>query len=87
MIMSLGMMGGINGNSQDSSLQQVSIGCAWIAGETEVGPDATSAWSRASDITGGICVGMAVNGAYHAYATSTNPVGWGYWAVTGLFGL
>jgi hypothetical protein len=90
MIMSLGLMGGINGNSQDSTdcnLQQVSIGCAWIAGETEVGPGATSAWSKASDICKDVCTVMAANGAYHSYVSTTTPPGWGYWAVTALFGL
>jgi hypothetical protein len=35
MIMSLGMMGGINGNSQDSSLQQVSATAGYFATQTE----------------------------------------------------
>jgi hypothetical protein len=90
MIMSLGLMGGINGNSQDSTdcnLQQVSVGCAWIAGETEVGPGATSAWSKASEITGGICVTMAGLGAYHSYVSTSTPPGWVYWGITALLGV
>lgn len=87
-VVSLGIMqkiGQDNHQNEEVSLQQVSVGCAYMAGDSEGG--ASSAWDRASDITGAVAAGMAINGAYHAYATTTNPVGWGYWAVTGVIGL
>jgi len=85
MVMSLGIMGSMNVKGYDIGIQQVSVGCAYVAGSTEGGT--SGAWSQAGEITGAIAAGMAINGAYHAYATTTNPVGWGYWATTALVGL
>ena len=37
-VMSLGVMNGVNSRISDSGFQQVSIGCGYMAGETEGGP-------------------------------------------------
>lgn len=72
-------------SEKQSAAQQVAVGCGYVAGETEGG--ASGAWNTAADALGATAAGMAINGAYHAYATTTNPVGWGYWAVTACVGL
>jgi hypothetical protein len=87
MVLSLGLMGGISNQSNDSNLQQVSLGCAWIAAETEIGAGARAAWAKASNITEGICIAMAANGAYHSYVSTSTPPGWVYWGITALFGV
>jgi hypothetical protein len=85
MIMSLGVMGGINGKSQDSNLQQVSIGSAWVASETEGGISGAAA--ALSIMSGGVAINMASAGATAAPLTTTNPFGLGYWVATGILAL
>jgi hypothetical protein len=85
MVMSLGVMMGINQKSNDSNLQQVGLGCAIGAHYTEGGLSA--GLSYGAGVCGGTASGMAVVGAYGAAATTTNPVGWGYWVVTGVVAL
>jgi hypothetical protein len=86
MIMSLGVMGGINSTSHsESNLQQVSVGAGYMAGATEGG--ASGAWSAVSNITACTSSGMAIYGAASVVGTATNPVGWGYWAITGVIAL
>jgi hypothetical protein len=85
MIMSLGMMSGINSKTTDSNVQQVSMGCAAASACTE---DAWSAgFSQAASITGDICVGIFVGGATASVVSTTNPVGWGWWLTTAVAGL
>ncbi|MDR2131339.1 MAG: hypothetical protein LBP56_09300 [Odoribacteraceae bacterium] len=85
MVLSLGLMGGINGKSHDSSLQQISMGSAWLASGTEGG--VSGAATALSVISGGIAINMASAGATAAPVTTTNPYGWGYWLVTGALAL
>lgn len=49
-VMSLGVMNGVNSRISDSGFQQVSIGCGYMAGETEGG--ASGAWTAASALSG-----------------------------------
>jgi hypothetical protein len=85
MIMSLGVMQGIKTKSNDSSLQQIGVGAAYVVGETEGGT--SSAWSALSDWCIGVSSGGAVVGLGSIYITGTNPVGWGYWATIGTIRL
>jgi hypothetical protein len=85
MIMSLGVMGGINSKSNDSNLQQAGIGCAYMSGVTEGG--ASNAWSAGADWCIGVSSGGAIAGLAGSVLSTTNPVGWGYWVGVGLIGL
>jgi hypothetical protein len=85
MVISLGAMGGISLKTQNANLQQVGIGCGYMAGVTEGG--ASGAWAAASNLACCTSSGMAVLGAGASIVSTTNPVGWGYWAVTGVIGL
>jgi hypothetical protein len=79
MVMSLGMMGGINGESYDSNVQQAAAVCYIAASNSE---------STTGSITGYVASGLAAGvGAYGielgggllfgtVAATVTNPVGW-----------
>jgi hypothetical protein len=85
MVMSLGVMQGINAKANDSNLQQCSVASGYMAGATEGG--ASGAWQAASNWCGTVSAGMAVVGLGSIYISGTNPVGWGYWTVTGLLAL
>jgi hypothetical protein len=86
MVMSLGVMNGINsGKTNDSSLQQVGVGCAYVAGETEGG--VSNAWNAASNWCLTVSAGGAIAGLTGAAFSTTNPVGWGYWASVGVIAL
>ncbi|MDR2805867.1 MAG: hypothetical protein LBB85_09590 [Dysgonamonadaceae bacterium] len=86
MVMSLGVMNGINSKeTNDSSLQQVGVGAGYMAGVTEGG--ASGAWSAVSNLAVGTASGMAAVGLGSIYISGTTPVGWGYWVVTGVVGL
>jgi hypothetical protein len=85
MIMSLGVMSGINAKSNDSNLQQVGVGAGYMAGATEGG--ASGAWSAVSDLAVGTASGMAGVGLGSIYISGTTPVGWAYWVVTGVVAL
>ncbi|GIZ16312.1 hypothetical protein RCZ15_15170 [Capnocytophaga catalasegens] len=83
MIMSLGIMGGVNKtNKIDSNLQQVAVGCGYMASQSE-GGGATGAWMAAS----GVATGFAVNVAYGAAVNTWNPAGWVGWGVAGISAL
>jgi hypothetical protein len=85
MIMSLGVMNGINSKTNDSSLQQIGVGAGYMAGVTEGG--ASGAWSAVSNLSVETASGMAAVGLGSIYISGTTPVGWGYWVVTGIVGL
>jgi len=85
MVLSMGAMGSISQNHEDLSTTQVGIGCGYMAGSTEGG--ASGAWNAASNVCTGAAGGMAAAGAAASVVSTTNPVGWGYWAVTGLVAL
>jgi len=87
MIFSLALMQGVatTSNKQDVNLQQVSIGAGYMAGETEGGD--SGAWGAVSTMAAGTASGMATVGVGAAVLTTTNPVGWGYWAITGVVAL
>ena len=68
MVVSMGAMGGINKKSADTNLQQVSIGCGYMAGQ---GGDYAGAWGACSAAAGllansawainplaGVCAGL-----------------------------
>jgi hypothetical protein len=81
MIMSLGVMGvmgGISSNANDSNLQQVTVGCGYMAGSTEDG--ASGAWTAATGID------VTVTGyLFNAFLVNAcNPLGW---ACTGVAAL
>jgi hypothetical protein len=75
MIMSLGMMGGINGNSHDSNLQQAAAVCNYAASNNEsslaqvVGYTAAGLASGVGGYVGSTGLGIVVGAA-------SNPVGW-----------
>jgi hypothetical protein len=86
MIMSLGVMNGINSKKMnDSNLQQIGVGAGYLSGATEGG--ASGAWGAVSNLAVGTASGMAAVGLGSIYISGTTPVGWGYWAVTGIVGL
>ena len=85
MVMSLGVMGGIATQNSGANLQQLAVGCGYMAGATEGG--ASGAWTAAAGVLGGTAAGLATAGGYAAVATTTNPVGWGFWAVTAVIAL
>jgi hypothetical protein len=71
-IMSLGMMSGINEKLKDNNLQQITFGCAYMAaGGSEEGPAMQAAWALTSaygyNVTSGLVTAALVNG--------WNPVG------------
>lgn len=80
MVLSLGFMQG-NYKSNSSNLQQVSIGCGYMAGETEGG--ASGAWTAASGIAGGASIAVG----YGALTNAWNPAGWVGGAVAGVCAL
>ncbi|MDC9722853.1 MAG: hypothetical protein PSN34_08770 [Urechidicola sp.] len=77
MIFSLALMQGVatTSNKQNVSLQQVSAGCAYMAGESEGGEAA--AWYAAAAMSGGVAVNVATGGSFLWW----NPVGWGAFGV------
>jgi len=88
MVMSLGVMGGMNAKNHDANLQQVGLGAAYVAGTTEGG---TSAVALAVSV---YCIGTSSNltsagltaTAATGGAASANPFGVGYWIGTaGIF--
>lgn len=79
-VISLGVMGGIN-NNNDSSLQQVGIGCAYMSTSSEGG--AVGAWGAASVIALGAAQQIATGGTILGWT----PVGWGMWVGAGVYGL
>lgn len=88
MIFSLAFMQGINQKSvqqQDRNLQQLGLGAAYASGETEGGVSTACAYVAAT--CGTLATGMAGFGVSTFYLSGTTPVGWGYWAVTGLIAL
>ena len=85
MVMSLGVMSGINKNSSDSNVQQVGAVCAYISGETEGG--VSSALSYAADWCGAASAGAAAGGVIAAAVSTTNPIGWGFWVGVGCVAL
>lgn len=80
-IISLGIMGGINENSTDSTLQQVALGCGYMAGEAEGG--ASGAWTVGAALATGAAGQIATGGTFLGW----NPVGWGMWAGAGVCAL
>jgi hypothetical protein len=84
MVMSLGIMNGINKEAKDNNLQQVTYGCAYMAcGGSEGGPAMQAAWvlvgAYGYDVTSGLVVAAVTNG--------WNPAGWvcgGAAIITGL---
>ncbi|MCF0191187.1 MAG: hypothetical protein HUJ96_07995 [Marinilabiliaceae bacterium] len=56
-----------------------------MAGSTEGGW--SGFWDSASNMTACAAGGMAAYGIGTAYVSTTNPIGWTYWAVTGVIGL
>lgn len=79
-VMSLGVMGGIN-NSNDSSLQQVGIGCEYMSTASEGG--AVGAWGAAGAIALGAAGQIATGGTILGWT----PVGWGMWVGAGVCAL
>ncbi|MBY2897306.1 hypothetical protein J8K87_16025 [Bacteroides fragilis] len=79
-VISLGVIGGIN-NNNDSSLQQVSLGCGYMATSSEGG--AIGAWTAASAMTGMAAEQIATGGTFLGWT----PVGWGMWAGAGVCAL
>lgn len=61
-VMSLGVMNGVNSRISDSGFQQVSIGCGYMAGETEGG--ASGAWTAASALSGAAAGQIATGGSF-----------------------
>jgi hypothetical protein len=58
-------------------MQQVSIGAAYMGGNSEGG--AQAGWYAASAISGGIAVNVATGGSFLWW----NPVGWAAFGVAG----
>lgn len=85
MVFSLAFMQGVCKYNSDVSLQQVSVGAGYMAGETEGG--ASGAWASVAGMTGSYAAGGAIYGVSTIYATGTNPVGWVYWGTVGLSAL
>lgn len=77
-VMSLGVMNGVNSRISDSDFQQVSIGCGYMAGETE--GSASGAWTAASALSGATVGQIATGGSFLGWP----PVGWGMWAGAGV---
>ena len=72
MVMSLGMMGGINSNN-GHSLEQITFGCAYMAaGGSEGGPAMQAAWGLTSAYGYNVTSGLATA----AIANGWNPAGW-----------
>jgi hypothetical protein len=72
MILSLGMMNGINSKGKDLSLQQAGVVAAYYAPRCE-----TESWKEVGRYTSGVC------GAYTIlYAAAGGPVGW---SVAGVY--
>lgn len=80
-VMSLGVMNGVNSRISDSGFQEVSIGCGYMAGETEGG--ASGAWTAASALSGAAAGQIATGGSFLGWT----PVGWGMWAGAGVCAL
>jgi hypothetical protein len=75
MVMSLGVMGGINTKSNDSNLQQVAVGCGVAAGYygSEGNAAASSGFAVGAVIAGDLALTAFKGGAIFGW----NPVGWG----------
>ncbi|MDR1583000.1 MAG: hypothetical protein LBS55_07055 [Prevotellaceae bacterium] len=82
MIMSLGIMGGINGNSQDSSVQQLTGASAYFAATAESAVYRT-AWTLVT------AVGYDVTklGVATTISMGWNPLGWTAGGLTLISGL
>ena len=70
---------------QDVTVQQLGGVAAWGASRTEGGTSAVLNYT--SNYALGTSVTMAGIGIGSLYVSGTNPVGWGYWAVTAAIGL
>ncbi|MCF6297031.1 MAG: hypothetical protein L3J08_03460 [Flavobacteriaceae bacterium] len=83
MIFSLALMQGVatTSNKQDMSLQQLTVGAGYMAGETEGG--ASGAWTAAAGIGTGVTSALF----YGSLANTWNPLGWVGWAATGAAAL
>jgi hypothetical protein len=81
-VMSLGTMSGINSKSNDSNLQQISLGSAYMAGESE-SVFGTVGWGAASAISGR----LAVSFGYGALTLGWCPAGWVSAAGAGVLAL
>jgi hypothetical protein len=78
-------MGGISSQNNDSNLQQLSLGCGYLAGSTEGGW--SGFWTAASAITGGYAAGTGSALAYGAAVSTTTPPGWVAWVSVGAAAL
>jgi len=89
MVVSLSVMQGnaMKSNKQDVSIQQLGGAAAIGATYCESGGGAAAGLNYTAATLGATAAGMATAGAYAAVATTTNPVGWGYWGVTVVVGL
>ncbi len=87
MVMSLGMMGAVNNraSNNDLTVQQVGLGSAIVNDTCFEGQSQTCGYI--SNLAAGTAASMAAGGALASVVTTTNPVGWGYWAVTGAIAL
>lgn len=82
MVFSLAFMQGMSTKSNnDVSMQQVSIGCGYMATSSEGG--AVGAWTAGAAISGGIAINVATGGSL----LSWNPVGWAALGVAGAAAL
>lgn len=81
MVLFMSAMGDYTQSDDDMSAMQSSVAAGYMASSTEGGT--SGAWNAISNMTGGAVSGMAIAGA----ASTTNPVGWGYWVTTGVLAL
>lgn len=84
-VISLGAMGGYKTKKTERNILQVGAACAGAASCTEGGVQAGLAYSASFCAT--VSGGMAAAGVYGSAASTTNPVGWGYWAATAAIAL